>query len=48
MNTSKFLMLILTITIVWLLLVYGVTKWYEPDEETPSTSSQDLFKFKEG
>ena len=44
MKTSKFLMLILTIAIIWLLMVYGVTQWYEPDEETPPTSSKEVFK----
>lgn len=48
MNTPKFLMLLLTIAIVWLLLAYGVTKWYEPDKETPPTSSKEVFKDREG
>lgn len=44
MNTSKFIMLLITIAIVWLLMVYGITKWYEADEETPSTRSKEVFK----
>ena len=47
MKTSKFLMLLLTIAIIWLLLVYGVTQWYEPNEETPPTSEREVFKHRE-
>ncbi|VVP68815.1 hypothetical protein PS914_00771 [Pseudomonas fluorescens] len=47
MNLPKFIMLLITIAIVWLLLVYGVTKWYEPDEETPPTSEREVFKHTE-
>mgnify|MGYP003434403664 len=47
MKTSKFLMLLLTIAIIWLLLVYGVTQWYEPNEETPPTREREVFKHRE-
>ena len=47
MNIPKFLMLLLTIAIIWLLLVYGVTKWYGLDEETPPTSEREVFKHTE-
>ena len=46
MKTPKFLMLLLTIAIIWLLLVYGVTEWYVPDEETPPTSEREREVFK--
>lgn len=47
MNLPKFITLLVMIAIVWLLMVYGVTKWYEPDEETPPTSKREVFKHTE-
>ncbi|VVN96998.1 hypothetical protein [Pseudomonas fluorescens] len=47
MNLPKFIMLLSMIAIVWLLLVYGVTQWYEPNEETPPTSEREVFKHRE-
>ena len=47
MKTPKFLMLLLTIAIIWLLLIYGVTQWYGLYEETPPIKPKEVFKHTE-